>query len=718
MVVLNPAALLGGADPADMPLPPLRQDVQLCPGATQTSGAPTWQLYDPARNQYFQIGWTEFECLQRWRTSRNFGHLLKQVNTETTLSLGLPALDAMVTFLKNNQLLLTETDGDIQALRAQTAQQAKLKQRQLANRLLFLRIRLGRPDAFLTRTLPWVKPIFTRTFLLIMLGLLLVDLYLVMRQWDDFRQTFVYFMTLKGLLYYALALLLAKCVHELGHAYTAKFLGCRVPAVGLALMVFWPVFYTDTTDAWKLTNPRQRMAIGVAGMVAEMGLAIVATLGWALAPDGFLRSTLFIVAAVSWVITWLVNLNPFIRFDGYYLLSDALGVNNLQARAFLLGRWRLREWLFNCGESAPVRVTTKMRRILLLYAYATWVYRLFLFIAICTIVYFLFFKVLGLILLAVTAYSFLLKPIGKELYDYWQRRALMTWNRRTVLSLILLGGLVLLLVLPWRTQLQLPALLEAGQHTKIFTPLAAQVAAVHVKPGQRVVAGQLLYTLVSPDLNYERALAADQVQLLDWQLKHQHDPGKQPLAQQVDVEELSHAMSHYQALTEQAQTLNIVAPFAGEIASMQDGLAQGHWLAEHALIAELVDVSQLSIEAYVSEQDLPRIHVGDQGSFTPNNSFAERIPVRIVAIDDVNTTRLNKPYLASTFGGGVVVEQTHKHVWRPKETVYRVRLKPTITLEPERWVRTGQLQLVAEPRSLLGRAWLSASAAFMRESGF
>lgn len=87
------------------------------------------------------------------------------------------------------------------------------------------------------------------------------------------------------------------------------------------------------------------------------------------------------------------------RFDGYYLLSDYLDIANLQDRSFALARWWLREKLFGFGDPPPEHFPARTRRILMFYAYGTWIYRFFLFLTIALLVYHLFFKLLGIFLM-------------------------------------------------------------------------------------------------------------------------------------------------------------------------------------------------------------------------------------------------------------------------------------------------------------------------------
>jgi len=103
-------------------------------------------------------------------------------------------------------------------------------------------------------------------------------------------------------------------------------------ALGIAFLVLMPVLYTDTTGAWRLRSRRERLLIDCAGMMAELGVAAIATLLWVILPDGTLRSVAFILATTSWVMSLAINITPFMRFDGYYVLSDIAGIDREIAR--------------------------------------------------------------------------------------------------------------------------------------------------------------------------------------------------------------------------------------------------------------------------------------------------------------------------------------------------------------------------------------------------
>ena len=106
----------------------------------------------------------------------------------------------------------------------------------------------------------------------------------------------------------------------------------------------------------------------------------------------------------GWILTLVVNLNPLMRFDGYYLFSDYLGIKNLQERAFAMARWKLRSTLFGLELPAPEQLRAKTVRTLVIFAWATWIYRFFLFLAIALLVYYFFFKLAGLLLMLIEGF--------------------------------------------------------------------------------------------------------------------------------------------------------------------------------------------------------------------------------------------------------------------------------------------------------------------------
>ena len=326
-------------------LPQIREDLQLLEAPKAHDGMPTWTLFDPMTNRFFRIGVLVFYMLKHWSIGDDKA-LIRYIKKETAFQPTEEDVSALIDFLHQNQLTVqSHTQHSLKYLSQHKKHIASRWYRYL-NNYLFFRVPLFRPDIFLDKTYPTIKKLCTpKTFyILVLTGVM--GSYLVSRQWDEFLNTFLHFFTLKGALLYAIALIFTKTLHELGHTYTAKHYGCKVPSMGVAFMVMMPVLYSDMTDTWRLCSKKQRIHIAAAGMINELLLAGVCLFLWSFLPDGVLRSICFITATTSLISSLIINITPFMRFDGYYILSDWWGIDNLQQRSFRLAQWKTRQFLF------------------------------------------------------------------------------------------------------------------------------------------------------------------------------------------------------------------------------------------------------------------------------------------------------------------------------------------------------------------------------------
>lgn len=699
-------------------LPPLRQELQLHPGPVLNDGAPSWVLYDPPRNRFFRIGWAEFELLSRWGLGPA-DRVLEAVNRDTALNLEPRHLESVVEFLMLHQLIRGGGPRYMDWLAGLAERNRPRPLHWLLHHYLFFRIPLVRPDRFLNATWPLVRPLFSRNFLLLLLGLFGLGAFLVSRQWDAFLQTFLHFHSLEGLILFGIALSLAKVAHELGHAYAAKRYGLAVPTMGVAFLVMWPVLYTESSEAWKLAQRRPRLLIAAAGMATELALAVAATLLWSFLPDGPLRSAVFLLATSTWLVTLLINLNPFMRFDGYYLLSDLLDVANLQERAFALARWRLRELLFDLGQAPPEVFPPRLRRILIAYAWGTWIYRFFLFLGIALLVYFFFFKAAGILLMLTEILWFIALPVKNELSEWWRLRGMMRWNARSLISLGALLALAALLVTPWQGHLALPARLEHAAHARIYPPTSGRLAQIQVQRGQAVAAGDPLFRLENPDL--EHRLAQARLETAEFRLDLEgKSAGDVYLEDQAILRRrLAEAKSRAEGLEKELQRLSIRAPQAGTVRFLNPELRPGRWVNEGLLLAHLVAPEGLTIQAYAEESQIGRIAPDAKGRFFSENPDTPPLDLRIQAIDRTPTRTLERPDLQSRYGGPLAVREIAPGRSVTEKSLFRIQLVPLLERGADYpSIQRGTVRLEAERESLLIAGWRRVSAVLIRESGF
>jgi len=698
-------------------LPDLREEIALHPGPTALDGSPSWTLHDPARNQFYRLGWREFEMLSRW-DSGSPANLIARLRRETTLDVEPEDVEEMAKFLSLHSLLASRSAEGTRLLLAKAARYRQHWAMWLLKNYLFLRVPLFRPDRWLDRVYPRLAWLFSPAFRNTVIGLALLALYLVARRWDAFVDTFTYLFSIEGAVYFAIALSAMKVVHEMGHALTAKRYGCRVPSMGIALLVLWPVLYTDVTETWKLVSRRERLAVGLAGVVAELGFAVFATLAWSFLPDGPVRGAAFILATSSWISTLLLNLSPFMRFDGYFVLSDWLEMPNLHGRAFAIARWWLREQLFGLGDPPPEELPAGRRRFLIVFSFATWLYRVSVFLGIAVLVYHFAIKAVGIAMGAVEVGYFLIRPVWMEMQALWKLRDRLRFNIRTLATLAGLAGIVLLLAVPWRSSIEAPALLRSATLEAVFAPAdGGKVSAVRVTDGDLVAKGMPLVSLASPDLAYNLAQARSDVTLIEWQLGIQSVAPTLLAKSLVAAHEYEAALATYRGLAAQVAKLEVKAPIAGKIVDLSEELRPGTWVAANERLLAIIQPDRAQIEAYVSEADLARIGVGTRAQFHPEAGWGAPSGAHVVRIERANARVLAEPYLASRFGGSVPVREMKGGELVPESAVYRVMLEPDGMHEAPARVLRGHVVLSGAPESLAARAWRRVVAVAIRESG-
>ncbi|BAN47404.1 peptidase M50 family protein [Metapseudomonas resinovorans NBRC 106553] len=696
-------------------LPALRPDLQLSPAAPGLDGAPQWTLADPLRGRYFKLGAAAVRLLRHWALG-DPQRVLEAANAEPGLPLGKSELEELLRFLRGYDLIAALDEEQ----RASYGPKAGAQRQSLWNRVLhqylFFRIPLWRPDAFLNRAWPVLErhgPWLLRWGLPLVFAL---GLFLVARDWQRFIATFPHLFSLGGALAFGIALTFAKLCHEFGHAFMAKRAGCRVQSMGLAFMVLLPMFYTDVSDAWRVRDRRSRLLIGAGGVLAELVLAVLALLAWSLLPDGPARTSAFMLASATWITTVIINLNPFMRFDGYFLISDLWGVDNLQTRAFALCRWRLREALFGYGEPAPEPWSPEMRRRLLVWGYGSWLWRAVLFFGIALAVYHLFFKVLGIFLMLVELVWFIGLPVWRELGEWWQRRE-QSEPRKVLLTGAGLLVVLVLLVLPWRSSVEVPALLEASRATALHAPVAARLKALQVTDGQMVEQGALLLELESPDLDSRQTIVRREIEILQLQLRRQAGRSETAADAGILEQRLAEAVAEYRGLAAQRERLQLRAPQAGVVRDLLPDLSVGRWLNPGETLARVVEPG-LRLRGYLAEDELWRVQPGTEGHFIADDPARPALPVRLDEVDATGVPYLELEALSSDHHGPIAVRRDAQNRAEPVRAQYGARLSLLdASIEPAQPLR-GVVVLDGQGQSLLGAAWRRLAALGVRESGF
>ncbi|PIG07921.1 site-2 protease family protein [Comamonas sp. 26] len=698
--------------------PALREELDLLPGPVLPDGQPSWTLHDPVRNLFFQLDWASFEVLKRWHLGAAEA-ITRNIMAQTTLTLHKEDVNTFFQFAQRNDLLEPPSNSaDALAERWQSRRSSWLQW--LLHNYLFFRVPLIKPDPWLTRWAPALEFLFSRTFGWISLLALFAGLWGVSRSWGTFTATLVDSLSWPGMLAYGLMLGFVKLLHELGHGLMAKRFGCRVPTMGIAFLVLWPVAYTDTNEVWKLTQRDQRLKVAGAGIATELIIAAWALLAWVWLPEGAPKSMAFLLATTTWVSTLAINASPFMRFDGYFLLSDFLQMPNLHSRAFALARWDMREKLFKLGEPPPESFSNTKRRGLILFAWATWIYRLVLFLGIAALVYHFFIKALGILLFLVEIVWFVAKPLWSEISAWYSRWPQIVRSRRAQWSAI--GSLVLIALcwLPLPAPVRTEGMLQSSEIWPLHALDASQLQQQMFGDARTVEVEAPVFMLYSPALKAAQAQNDAQRTQYSQQIAAAGFDSELRRDWQVLQERQLQAATQQQAVETEASRYRLNASGAGVLRDVDPDLRSGDWLARNELLGRVVGSDRLEVLAYVQEEDVQRISIGDSAIFIADAGVGPVLDLTVRSVDQDASRTLSEAALSAAAGGMIQVRSMQGTLY-PERPVYRVVLNVVTPLETDavlqhRW--RGKVSIRGQWEAAAAQFVKTATSVFWREAGF
>ncbi|MEC7840119.1 MAG: efflux RND transporter periplasmic adaptor subunit [Chlamydiota bacterium] len=700
----------------DKPLPLFRKDLELFEGPIESDGSPTFNLYDPVKAKYFKLSWPESLIVQHLKQGMTLDELHQYISEKTTLKVSKDEIKFFFIDAFRHDLLAVMKSPDYYEQIHDSKDMGVLKW--LLFNYLYIRLPLVNPDPFLSKTINFVRPLGSKIAFAIYGFLSLVGILLLLTRFSEFISTFTYFFNFEGIILYAVAISCVKVIHELSHAYTAKNYGVYVPSMGIALIVLWPVLYTDVTDGWKLKNRRERFFISAAGIIAELIVAGLCTIGWYYSPKGIVQSIFFVIASITWVSTLVINLNPAIRFDGYYILGDLWGIDNLQHRAFNVTRWKLREWLLGLKTPPPEERLTHQRITgMIVYSIYTWIYRVFLYTAIALFVYYKFTKALGVFLFCLEIAVFLIWPISSEIRALASLKQYLQTNPRMMFTVTLILAALGWFIIPLPHVEKFPAITTPVEQQLIYVPIDSVVKKIYVERDQQVTQGEPIMELVSPQLShevlkldYEKKILEKQIYLLSF-----YDSDRAYIPERRA--KLSSNNERLYGLKSKKKELDVNVNVPGTVYLWDQELKEGMFLAKDTIVGKIANTKQIEVIAFIPEVDAHIISKDQEITFrVPSTN--DLFPGKVVSINPVREVTLQYFPLASVYKGDLPVSKDPQTgQLRMVESYYTVKIELETPEAQLRFGQTGVIEVQGPWRSKLGSLFQSIMRIFWRESG-
>ena len=385
--------------------------------------------------------------------------------------------------------------------------------------------------------------------------------------------------------------------------------------MGFMLLFLQPCFFVDVSEAWVYATRWQRAAIVVAGIWVELVFCALASIAWwGTATGSYAHELAYKVILITGLAVVVLNLNPLIKLDGYYLLCELIGVSEIkeQSTAFVSG-WTKRN-LFGLPVTYDY-VNPRRAWLYVLYALASGAYSYLLMLAVSRFAYnvmrgfypeWAFLPALCLCYVLFRSRLRNLVTLMKTVYLDKKER-LWEWLTLPRLAVLSAAIAVVLFVPFWRESVEGRFALEPVQRAVVRAEVPGEVNEVFVDEGSQVTVGAPLVRLRNLALETRTAGAQAEARVAaanatQAQLKYSSfGPAQQ------EKEQLA---QRSRALTDQAAKLNLVSPIPGIITTPRIFDLLGSNVKAGAPVVEVADLSQMRARIYVPEAVLLHVRPG------------------------------------------------------------------------------------------------------------
>ncbi len=528
----------------------------------------------------------------------------------------LPTQDEVIRLLGQlhaADVLQCDVPPDLLELFRRHQQHRKAQWKQRLRSPLVIRVPLWDPERFLSRWLPLVRPLFSWYGALLWLAVVVSALVLAGLHWSELTESIVdRVLAPQNLLLLWLVYPVVKALHELGHGFATRVWGGEVHEIGIMFLVFMPVPYVDASAASAFRERRKRMLVGAAGIIVELFLASIALFVWLNVEPGVVRAVAYNIMLIGGVSTVLFNGNPLLRFDGYYVLADAVEIPNLGMRANRYFGYLFQRYLFGL-EKAESPVSAPGERFwFVTYGIAAFIYRILIMAAIILFVAGKFF-VVGVLLALWAVIPLLLLPAWKAisflLFNPQLHRRRVHAIGISVLLVCVLGGFLFLVPVPLRTQAE--GVVWLPERSIVRAGTDGFVQELQVEPGTLVSEGMPLIITQDPFLTAElHVLESRHEELsLEYNLVRNEDRVRARILKE-DIRALEEDLASHR---EQIERLVIRSPTTGRLVLPLASDLPGQYLHQGQLVGYVLDAEAPTARVVVSQQDVSLVRGQTRG---------------------------------------------------------------------------------------------------------
>lgn len=579
--------------------------------------------------------------------------------------------------LHNADLLLIDSTPDSVSLLSRYKKKKRETFKQWLMNPSSLKIPLVNPARAVEWLLPYTRWLFQPVGLVICLAVIVNALLLAGQHWGELTHNFSdQVLSSSNLLIMALVFPLVKLCHEFGHAIATRHWGGHVHEMGIMFLVFVPFPYVDASASSAFSSKYQRALVAAAGMFVEVFIASLAMVVWSMSEAGVMRALAYNTMLIAGISTLIVNGNPLLRYDAYYILSDLIEIPNLAQRGqqYLTYLWD--RYVYGVHDLTPPLTAKGEKPWLFFYTPLAWCYRTFVTLSIMLFVATEFF-IIGVIL----ALWSLTTQFGLPLWKAWQhiyrgaslQQRRQSAKRRTHGLLIAFLLLLFVLPLPLRTTSEgviwLPeqAISHAGGDGFFQQWLVA--------PQQKVSRGTALYRLHDPQLAAE--LAVSEAKLTEAQARYRQTQFSDSTQAAVALRQLQQEQETLAQLQQRQAKLTAYAHTEGVLLAANPQDYPARFIKQGTVVAYVLEAQQLRIRTVISQDNIDLVRQRLQridlrlSETVMRSQTANTLSVTPSAVEE-----LPSPALGLSSGGAIATRPDDQQGLKTLERVFLWDIQP------------------------------------------
>lgn len=650
--------------------PRLRPHVQI---TRQRFQGGRWHVaHDPSSNAFYRLSPVQHEFVGLLDGTRTVDEVW-QLNLARYGDDALTQNDVIqvLSQLYGGNLLQADVTPETDQLLTRGRERFKKKALGQAIGLMYFRVPLFNPDRLLAATEPILRPVLNRYGLIMWLVVVFAALTALIPHWKALTGNFDAAIAPSNWIFIGISFVMLKLWHEFGHGVLTKRFGGQVPVFGAMMLVMLPSPFVDCTSAWSFRSKWQRVLVASGGMMFELFAAALAAFVWIATRDnpGVVHQLAYNAMLTASVSTVIFNANPLMRFDGYFILSDLIGVPNLMQRSMSMLKFLFQKHVYRIDQPQPPTGDAREALILLIYGILALAYRVFIFITITLYVLGKFFG-LGLVLAIWTGAMWFILPVG-QLVHWLATNGQLTHKRgRAVFATLamVVVGLLVLGAVRFPDHRRATGVVESQKSAQLFAGVPGFIDQVHVRPGQRVRAGQPVVTLQNFELQAQLKLSQGQ---LDEAIARELQAASRSPAEEIVAREFVVTMRKSRDVAqEKVDKLIVKAPFDGVVVLGAALDRTGVFVPDSTPLCEVIDDRDLRVSASLSQTEAdwlasmsPERYKVEMRRASRVHEVIEGAPTRIPV-----AARKDVPHDALLFQGGGTIASQQGADGRPEPT--------------------------------------------------